>query len=120
MERFIGVIIEHFAGAFPLWLAPIQAKILPVATTFLEYGNQIYHILKQHNIRVQIDDSGDSLGKQIRNAELAKIPYMLVIGQQEVDTQTVTLRSYKTKEQVTSPLTDMIERLTEEYDQRSL
>jgi threonyl-tRNA synthetase len=120
LERFIGVMIEHFAGAFPLWLAPIQAKILPVATTFLEYGNQIYHLLKQHNIRVQIDDSGDSLGKQIRNAELAKIPYMLVIGQQEVDTQTVTFRSYKTKEQVTSPLTDMIERLTEEYDQRSL
>lgn len=112
--------IEHFAGAFPLWLAPIQAKILPVATTFLEYGNQIYHILKQHNIRVQIDDSGDSLGKQIRNAELAKIPYMLVIGQQEVDTQTVTLRSYKTKEQVTVSIQDLVQRLTTEYQERTL
>ncbi len=100
LERFMGVMIEHFAGAFPTWLAPIQVRILPVSDKFLDYANEIKSELIKENIRVEIDDSAESLGKKIRNAELMKIPYMLVIGEKETSENTVAVRNYHTKEQI--------------------
>lgn len=120
LERFIGVMIEHFAGAFPVWLAPVQAKILPVASSFLDYGTKILSACKAAGLRVALDDSGESLGKQIRNAELMKVPYMIVIGEKEEMDGTVTVRSYKTKEQETMSIEVFVEKLSKEYGDRSL
>jgi len=92
LERFFGVLIEHYAGDFPLWLCPIQARVLPVTDTQLEYGKEVTRKLKASGIRVEVC-SGERLPKLIRNAEKQKIPLMAVVGPKEVETQTVTVRS---------------------------
>lgn len=99
LERFMAILIEHYAGAFPTWLAPVQATILPVSEKFSDYSNKIAEELKAAGIRYIIDDSNETLGKKIRNAEMMKIPYMLVVGEKEVEDKTIAVRSYATKEQ---------------------
>jgi threonyl-tRNA synthetase len=99
-ERFIGFLIEHYAGAFPTWMAPVQVQILPVAETHNEFANKLRDELFAAGVRVKVDNSGDSLGKRIRVAEMMKIPYMLVIGDKEVAGGELAVRSYKTKAQV--------------------
>ncbi len=84
LERFMGVMIEHFAGAFPTWLAPVQAKIIPVADVFEDYAQDTKDKLQTANIRSEIDTSDDSFSKKIRNAELMKVPYILIVGEKEV------------------------------------
>ncbi len=98
-ERLIGFLIEHFAGAFPTWLAPIQVRLLPVADTHKDFAKKLSEELLDMMIRVEIDDSKDSLGKRIRNAEMMKIPYMLVIGDKEVNGENLVIRRYGSKEQ---------------------
>lgn len=98
-ERFMAILIEHFSGAFPFWLAPVQAAVLPVSDDFLEYAHTIEEILKNEGYRVEVDDSAEGLGKKIRNAELMKIPYMIVVGEKEVAAQTIAVRDYATKKQ---------------------
>ncbi len=98
-ERFIGFLIEHYAGAFPAWIAPVQARVLPVSDKFLDYAQGLVAKMKEKGIRYELDDSTETLGKKIRNAELMKIPYMIVVGEKEVESGTVTVRDYKTKEQ---------------------
>ncbi|MDQ3089767.1 MAG: threonine--tRNA ligase [bacterium] len=93
LERFIAVLIEHTVGAFPLWLSPTQVKILPIGEGHLEYSKKIFENLKASLIRVELDDSNESLGKKIRNAKTAKVPYLLVIGDKEVAENKVTLES---------------------------
>ena len=83
-ERLIGFLIEHFAGAFPTWLAPVQVSVLPVSDKFMDYANEVAEALRTKNLRVSIDDSSESLGKKIRNAEAKKIPWMLVVGEKEM------------------------------------
>ena len=94
LERFIGCLIEHYAGAFPLWLAPVQAVILPIADRHMDYAEQVAARLAREGIRVELDYSKESVGKKIRNAELGKVPYMLVVGDKEEDASTVSVRSY--------------------------
>jgi len=94
LERFIGILIEHFAGAFPLWLAPVQVKILPIAERHVGYAEAISEKLKIESIRVEIDDRNESIGKKVREAEMQKIPYMLVVGDKEVDEKHVSVREY--------------------------
>jgi threonyl-tRNA synthetase len=84
MERFIAVLIEHCAGKFPLWLTPVQVKILPISDKFLDYSNTVLQTLKNAGIRAEIDDRNEKIGKKIRDTELAKVPYMLVIGEKEM------------------------------------
>ena len=91
-ERFIGFLLEHYAGKFPLWLAPVQVKILPISDKFLEYAQTLLQSLKNADIRAEIDDRSEKIGKKIRDTELAKIPYMLVIGEKEVAENLVSLR----------------------------
>lgn len=98
-ERFIGFLIEHYGGAFPLWLAPVQIRILPVSDLYLEYAHTIEEILQGEGYRVEVDDSAEGLGKKIRNAELMKIPYMVVVGEKEQAAQTINVRDYATKKQ---------------------
>ncbi len=91
-ERFIGFLIEHFAGALPLWLSPVQAAILPVSDKFNSYAGKVLKTLKENGIRAETDDNNESLGKKIRNAELQKIPYVLVVGEKEEKNETVNVR----------------------------
>lgn len=119
-ERLVGFLIEHFAGAFPVWLAPTQATILPVSDTFNEYATEVKQYLLSKNIRVQLDDNSESLNKKIRNAELVKIPYMLIIGEKEQTDRSVSVRVYKTKEQYEMSLEQFGEQIVKEYAERSL
>lgn len=97
-ERFIGFLIEHFAGNFPLWLSPTQVKIIPVSEKFEEYAREIYQNFKVNNLRVEIDLRNETLGARIRDAQNEKIPYMIIIGQKEVDSKNITLRKRNSKE----------------------
>jgi len=101
LERFFGVLTEHYAGAFPAWLAPVQAIVLPVSEKFNDYAKEVQTQLKSKLIRCQADLSDEKLGKKIRNSEMQKIPYMIVVGEQEVNDKTITVRDYATKEQKT-------------------
>ncbi|MCX6744412.1 MAG: threonine--tRNA ligase [Candidatus Parcubacteria bacterium] len=91
-ERFIGVLIEHYAGAFPVWLSPVQVKILPVSDKFLEYSLEVKSQLNLQSVRVELDDTAESLGKKIRSGEQQKVPYLLIIGEKEVNTKQVAVR----------------------------
>ncbi len=93
LERFFGILIENYAGDFPLWLAPTQVRVLVVSDRFRDYAESIVQSLKQQNIRAEVDRSGERLGKQIRNSELEKIPVTVVIGQRELDRQSLSVRS---------------------------
>src|SRR4029078_2240388 len=92
-ERFIGILIEHFAGEFPVWLAPVQALLLPVADRHPDYARTVQSELQ--GFRVEVDDRTESIGRKIREAELRKIPYMLVVGDREAEGRAVSLRRHK-------------------------
>jgi threonyl-tRNA synthetase len=117
-ERLIGFLTEHFAGAFPTWLAPVQARVVPVGESFNKYGHEVLAALKEAGIRCEIDDSGNSLGKKIREAEMMKIPYMLVVGEKEEKDKAVAARSYKTKEQEVMKLDAFLKNVGEEIAER--
>ena len=91
-ERFIGFLLEHYAGKFPSWLAPLQVKILPISDKFMDYANTILKTLKNADIRAEIDDRNEKIGKKIRDTELARVPYMLVVGEKEMNEQQVAVR----------------------------
>ncbi|HLX67543.1 MAG TPA: threonine--tRNA ligase [Puia sp.] len=91
-ERFIGFLLEHYAGKFPVWLAPLQVKILPITDKSLEYAQSLYRMLKNADIRVEVDDRSEKIGKKIRDTELAKVPYMLVVGEKEMNDRKVAVR----------------------------
>ena len=113
-ERFISILIEHYAGVFPLWLAPRQAIIIPVADKFDDYAKKLNEKLLENEIRSEIDFSSDSFAKKIRNAEKAHINYILVVWEKEEKDWTVSVRNYKTKEQTVEKVEDFINRLVEE------
>jgi threonyl-tRNA synthetase len=91
-ERFIGFLLEHYAGKFPVWLAPLQVKILPITDKSLEYAQSLLVSLKNADIRVEVDDRSDKIGKKIRDTELARVPYMLVVGEKEMNENKVAVR----------------------------
>ena len=93
IERFIGVITEHFAGAFPLWLSPVQVEVLPVSNAFNDYGAEVAKKLDEAGIRVHLDDRNEKIGYKIREAQLQKTPYMLVVGEREKNDGTVSVRT---------------------------
>lgn len=92
IERFIGILIEHYAGKFPVWLAPVQVKILPVSDKYVQYAKEVADKLKEQGIRVEIDERDEKLGYKIREARLDKIPYMLILGEKEQAGKTVSVR----------------------------
>ena len=114
IERVMAFLIEHYAGAFPLWLAPIQVKLLPISENHLDYAQAVGGALQKAGIRFELDSSNESLGKKVRNAKLEKVPYYIVIGDQEVTAQTLGIE-HRTEGKIGSlSLTDFIQRLTEE------
>lgn len=92
MERFIGILIEHYAGAFPVWLAPVQVKILPITDRHLPYAQKVAAALQEQDIRVEVDDRNEKIGYKIREAQIEKVPYMLIVGDKEVESGTVAVR----------------------------
>ena len=94
-ERFIGIMIEHYAGELPLWLTPVQAIVLPVSDRFNEYGASVRDSLRGQEIRVELDDRNESIGRKIRDAELRKLPYMLVVGEREQEAGAVSVREHR-------------------------
>ena len=93
IERFIGILIEHFAGAFPTWLAPVQVKVLPISDKYMDYAQNVLNKLTEAGIRAEVDTRAEKIGYKIREAQTAKIPYMLVVGQKEEEENTVSVRS---------------------------
>jgi threonyl-tRNA synthetase len=120
LERFMGMIIEHFAGSFPTWLAPVQAIVLPISDTHKKYGLALQKKLFKKGVRIEIDDTNETLGKKIRNAEMRKINYMLVVGDKEVEQNQVAARNYKTKQQEVMGARDFEKKILEEIKTRSL
>jgi threonyl-tRNA synthetase len=118
-ERFIGILIEHYAGEFPLWLAPVQGLVLPVADRHNEYGHQVVECLTAAGIRARLDDRTESVGRKIREAELAKVPYMLVVGDREAEAGAAALRRHREGDLGTVSLDDAIGRLRAEIDERA-
>ena len=115
-ERFLGVIIEHFAGAFPVWLAPVQAILIPIADRHNEYANKVAGQLKEEGLRVEVDDSSDRMGAKIRLAQKQKVPYMLVIGDKEVEAEKLALRLRSGEDEGAIPVTDFIARAKEDIE----
>lgn len=95
LERFIGILIEHFGGAFPTWIAPVQVKVIPVTEKHLEYAKSVAKTLSESNIRVELEEANETLGYKIRKAQMEKVPYMLVVGDKEEKSHTVSIRSRK-------------------------
>ena len=119
-ERFMGVMIEHFAGAFPLWLSPEQVKILPISEKFAEYAEKVRAELSNTGIRVELDDSNESLGKRIRVAKTEKVPYILVLGEKEVEAGTVTAERRGVEKGEIYSVTDFIKSAQDDIDTKAI
>ena len=120
IERFIGILIEHFGGAFPMWLAPEQVRILPISERLLEQARDVKQQLMQAGLRVTLDDRNEKIGYKIREAQLQRIPYMLVIGDKEIENNTVSVRSRKDGDLGAVPLTQFIEEAKTEIETKAL
>lgn len=120
IERFIGILIEHFAGAFPLWLAPTQVKVIPVKNEYhLDFSKEVYQLLEAKGIRVELDDREEKLGYRIREAQMKKIPYQLVLGDKERDERTVTYRQYGEQKQTTVTLDEFVNMVLQQIDEKT-
>ncbi len=108
-ERFIGFLLEHYAGRFPLWLAPVQVKILPISDKFMEYAVGILEELKKSDIRAEIDERSEKIGRKIRDAELMKIPFMIIIGEKELNEKTISIRKHGKGDEGSVQLKDFID-----------
>ena len=120
IERFIGVITEHFAGAFPAWLAPVQVKILPVTDRALEYARELSDALDGQGFRVEMDDRNEKIGKKIREATLEKVPYMIVVGDRDMENKTVSVRTRAGEDLGAMSLEDFTAKLKEVVDSKAI
>ncbi|MEG1743637.1 MAG: threonine--tRNA ligase, partial [Clostridia bacterium] len=118
IERFIGILTEHYAGAFPTWLAPVQVEVLPITDRAKEYADNINSQLLSMNMRAETDSRNEKIGYKIREHQMQKIPYMLVIGDKELEDNTVSVRSYKNGDLGAMKLSDFIEKIDNEIKTR--
>jgi len=117
-ERFIGFLLEHYAGKFPLWLSPVQVKVLPISDKYQEYANSVVQQLKNADIRVSIDDRNEKIGKKIRDTEIAKVPYMLIIGEKEMQDNVVSVRRQGKGDAGTVSVSTFLEQVVKEKKDR--
>ncbi|MEO6404999.1 MAG: threonine--tRNA ligase [Ferruginibacter sp.] len=117
-ERFIGFLLEHYAGKFPAWLAPLQVKILPISDKFMDYANTILETLKKADIRAEIDDRNEKIGKKIRDTEMQKVPYMLVVGEKEMNEDSVSVRRQGKGDEGIKKMAVFVQELKEEIEER--
>ncbi|MGH2777573.1 MAG: threonine--tRNA ligase [Actinomycetota bacterium] len=120
IERFVGVLVEHFAGAFPTWLAPVQVAIIPIADRHVDYGHELRSRLKSLRVRAEVDGSDNTMGAKIRNQQLHKVPYMLVVGDDEAESQTVSVRRRNGDETRGVKIDDFLESIVKEIAARSV
>ena len=120
IERFIGILIEHFAGKFPLWLSPVQVKILPISDKFVDYAYEVQKELKKLGIRVNVDARAEKIGFKIREAQLEKVPYMLVIGEKEVENNTLSVRSRDLGDLGSMKKEEVIEKFVKEIEEKKI
>ena len=114
MERFMGVLIEHYAGAFPLWLAPVQAVVIPIADRHLEYAEGVKNRLKDVGYRIEVDTRNERMNQKIRTAQMQKVPYMLVVGDSEISDEAVAVRHREEGDLGKMGTTSLMERLEAE------
>lgn len=119
LERFIGILIEHFAGAFPSWIAPVQVKVVPVTEKHMNYARSVADALSASNVRVEIEEGNDTLGYKIRKAQMEKVPYTLVVGDKEMNRHTVSIRSRKNGDEGSLPVAVFVSNLIREIRDRS-
>ncbi|MBN2356349.1 threonine--tRNA ligase [candidate division KSB1 bacterium] len=119
LERFFGVMIEHYAGAFPLWLAPVQVMVIPITENQHEYARQVYDKLVEKGLRVELDDRNEKVGYKIRDAETQKIPYMFILGQKEVEAGTVSVRKHKEGDSGISDIDSVIAEIMDKIESKS-
>ncbi|MGB4218689.1 MAG: threonine--tRNA ligase, partial [Bacillota bacterium] len=120
LERFMGMLIEHFAGAFPVWLSPVQTVVMPVSEAHVDYAGSVAEQLRDIGVRCELDDRNEKLGYRIREARLQKVPYMLVVGDSEVSSQSVSVRARGQANAETVSLDSFIERIKREISERKL
>ena len=120
MERFMGVLIEHFAGEFPLWLSPVQVAILPITDAYLEYAKEVEAKLRAANVRTELDDRNEKIGYKIRECQTKKIPFMLVVGEKEKSTGAVSVRQHKKGDLGSQTLDAFLGRVTDVIRTKSL
>ncbi len=118
IERFMGILIEHYGGAFPTWLAPVQVAVIPVSQNYFEYGKKVVAELKSKNIIVELDERNEKIGYKIRDWETQKVPYMLIVGEKEKDSGTVSVRQHKLGDKGSTSLQDFINTISEEINNR--
>jgi threonyl-tRNA synthetase len=119
MERFIGIMLEHYAGALPLWLSPVQVKVIPISDKYLEYARQVLDECRAAGIRAEIDDRAEKMGYKIRDAEIKKIPYMAIVGEKEQEAKTVSARRHKGGDQGATSLASFVEGVVSEAKKMS-
>ena len=118
LERFFGVLIEHYAGAFPLWLAPVQVSVIPITDKQHDYAVKVYEILKKQGIRAKLDDRNEKIGYKIREGETTKIPYMLIVGDKEINAETVSVRKHHDGDQGSMRLDSFIDLIKEKINEK--
>ncbi|KKT95133.1 MAG: Threonine-tRNA ligase, partial [Candidatus Collierbacteria bacterium GW2011_GWA1_45_15] len=119
-ERTMMILIEHFGGAFPVWLSPIQVAILPVSEKTMAYAEEVMKKLEEQDVRVELNRDADSLGKKIRNAEASKVPYMLIVGEKEAESNQVSVRQRGQKDLGSMTLADFAEKIIKEDREKIL
>lgn len=120
IERFIGILIEHFAGKFPTWLAPVQVKVLPISDKFADYAEDVKKELEANDIRVEIDHRSEKIGYKIREARNERVPYMVVIGEKEETEKTIALRSRQNGDEGSTSVKELIDRITKEVTDKEM
>src|SRR5690554_1997966 len=118
IERFIGILTEHFAGAFPSWISPTQVKIIPITDSHHEYAEKIYEEYRENGIRVEVDYRNEKIGYKIREAQLQKVPYMLIVGDQELENDKVAVRSRTDGDQGTMDADLFLRRILDEIKEK--
>jgi threonyl-tRNA synthetase len=111
IERFLGILIEHHAGEFPLWLAPVQARVLPIADRHADFARRVLDELRRAGVRAEVDDRSESVGRKIRDAELKKVPFMLVVGDEEERSAGVSVRRHGEGDLGLMPLADVADQI---------
>ncbi len=118
LERWMAILIEHYSGAFPTWLAPVQVKVLPITDKHLDYAGKIVQKLKDAGVRVELDDRSETLGAKIRDAQKEKVSYMLILGDKEMESKTVSERARSGKADGPFPIETFIDNIRKEIDNK--
>jgi threonyl-tRNA synthetase len=114
VERFFGVLVEHYAGAFPMWLAPVQATVIPIADRHVDYANDVARQLRTAGLRAEVDNRNERMQAKIRDAQLQKVPYMLVVGDREAESRAAAVRLRSGEDLKAIPLHEIIARMQQE------